>query len=279
MAVDAAMMGRLDKVWRGFGTGLFLALIGVVGSLLALTLFPLLCLAIRDPVSRQRRFQYVLKLCFKLYCLAIRLLGTADITLIGAEKLRNLSGMLVVANHPSLLDVVLIMSVIPRAQCIVKAALWRHPFFRFTVRGAGYIRNDLPPEDLLERCRATLGAGNNLIVFPEGTRTTPGQPHRLQRGFANIATLTEADLLPIVIHCNPPMLQKGGAWWKVPERRPRFVMEVGEQLDIQQFLRYRSRPLAARKLVAFLDDYFTEKLFDDRPGDGPETPHHILAEA
>lgn len=273
------MAERFDKIWRGFGTGLFLALIGVVGSLMALTLFPLLCLVSPDRVVRQRRFQYALKLAFKLYCAGIRLSGTADITLIGAEKLRDLKGVLVVANHPSLLDVVLIMSTTPRAQCIVKAALWRHPFFRLTVSGAGYIRNDLEPEALLAACRETLAAGNNLIVFPEGTRTTPGQPPKLQRGFANIATLAEADIQLITITCTPPILHKGGTWWKVPTHRPRFVMEVGERLDIENFLRYRSRPLAARKLVAFINDYFTEKLSDDRPGDGSETPYRVLAEA
>jgi 1-acyl-sn-glycerol-3-phosphate acyltransferase len=273
------MLNIIDRFWRGFGTGLFLAIIGVVGSLMALTLFPLLCLVSPNRVIRQRRFQYLLKLAFKLYCLGIRLTGTAAITLVGTEKLKDLRGVLVVANHPSLLDVVLIMSAIPRAQCIVKAALWNHPFFRFTVRGADYIRNDLDPEQLLATCKATLAAGNNLIVFPEGTRTRPGEPLKLTRGFANIATLAEADIQLVTITCDPPILYKGGTWWKVPEARPRFVMEVGERLDIQHFLRYRSRPLAARKLVAFIDDYFTGKLADDRPGDGPETPHRVLAEA
>ena len=273
------MIERLDKFWRGFGTGLFLALIGVVGSLMALTLFPLLSLVSPNRVVRQRRFQYSLKLAFKLYCAGIRLLGTSDIELIGAEKLKDLRGVLVVANHPSLLDVVLIMSAIPRAQCIVKGALFRHPFFRFTVRGADYIRNDLEPEALLAACKATLAAGNNLIVFPEGTRTTLGQPLKLTRGFANIATLAEADIQLVTLTCDPPILHKGGVWWRVPARRPRFVMEVGERLDIQHFLRYRSRPLAARKLVAFIDDYFTEKLADDRPGDGSETPHRVIAQA
>jgi len=273
------MIRQFDKAWRAFATGLFLALIGLVGSLMALTLFPLLCLVSPGRVTRQRRFQYALKQAFRLYCAGIRLSGTAGITLSGAERLKDLRGVLVVANHPSLLDVVLIMSAIPRAQCIVKATLWDHPFFRFTVRGADYIRNDLEPEALLAACKATLAAGNNLIVFPEGTRTALGRKPKLQRGFANIATLAEVDIQLITITCDPPILHKGGCWWKVPDRRPRFVMEVGERLDIQHFLRYRSRPLAARKLVAFIDDYFTEKLSDDRPGDGAETSHHILAEA
>lgn len=273
------MIDQLDRAWRGFGTGLFLALIGVGGTVLALTLFPLICLATPDRLSRQRRFQAVLKQAFGIYCRAIRLLRVADISFHGAEKLKDLRGVVVVANHPSLLDVVMIMSAMPRAQCIVKAALWRHPFFFFSVRGADYIRNDLEPDELVAACRATLAAGNNLIIFPEGTRTPLGRMPKLTRGFAHIATLAEADVQLVTITCTPPILYKGERWWKPPASRPRFVMEVGDRLDIQQFLRYRSRPLAARKLVAFTGDYFTEKLSHDRPGNGLETPHHILAQA
>jgi 1-acyl-sn-glycerol-3-phosphate acyltransferase len=273
------MIDPLDRAWRGFGTGLFLALIGVGGTALALTLFPLICLVTPGRASRQRRFQAVLKQAFALYCRAVRLLGVADISFHGAEKLKDLRGVVVVANHPSLLDGVMIMSAMPRAQCIVKAALWRHPFFFFSVRGAGYIRNDLEPDQLVAACRATLAAGNNLIVFPEGTRTPLGGMPKLTRGFAHIATLAEADVQLVTITCTPPILYKGERWWNPPARRPHFVMEVGDRLDIRHFLRYRSRPLAARKLVAFTGDYFTEKLSHDRPGTGLETPHHILAQA
>ena len=250
---------RLDRLWRGFGVGLFLAVIGLGGSALALTVFPLIVLAVRDPVRRQRGIQSVIQGAFKLFCAAIQFLKVADIDIVGGDRLRELRGAMVVANHPSLLDVVMVMAALPHAQCVVKAALWKHPFFRLTVQGAGYIPNDLGPEQLVAACVATLKAGNNLIVFPQGTRTPRGQFRPFHRGFANIATLAEADVQLLTIDCDPPILHKGNPWWRVGEIRTRFTLRVGERLDIREFLGYRFRSLAARKLVTFIEGCYQDE--------------------
>lgn len=277
------MPDRLERLWRALGTGWFLAVIGLGGTLLALSVFPLIALLTRDTERRRRRIQRVVHLSFRAYCAGIRLLKVADVETEGAERLRGLTGTLIVANHPSLLDVVMIMAALPSVQCVVKAGLWRNPFFRLTVEGAGYIRNDLEPEALIRACVDTLKAGNNLIIFPEGTRSVRGRPLRLQRGFANIATLAEADLQVLTIIVEPPLLHKGNPWWRVPPTRTRFKLTVGERLDIQQFMGYRYRPLAARRLVSFLEHYYAERLSDGRPGnqdqdsdrDGPEAGRSV----
>jgi 1-acyl-sn-glycerol-3-phosphate acyltransferase len=248
----------LERAWRAFGVGLFLAIIGVGGSLLAMTVFPAIALLTRDPVRRQRRIQWVLHMSFRLYCAGIHHLKVADVEMVGVERLDGLSGTLIVANHPSLLDVVMIMAAVPRVQCVVKGGLWKNPFFRLTVEGAGYIRNDLDPEALMRACVETLRAGNNLIIFPEGTRTVRGQPLRLQRGFANIATMAEVDLQLLSLACEPPILHKGNPWWRVPASRSRFVLRVGERLGIAPFMDAPSRPQAARRLVAHLQRHYAE---------------------
>jgi len=253
-------MPDLGRVWRGFGVGLFLAVIGVGGSLLAVTVFPLISLLSRDPRARQRRIQWLLHHLFRLYCRSIHWLRIADVEFVGTERLGDVSGTLIVANHPSLLDVVMIMAVVPRVQCVVKAGLWKNPFFRLTVGGAGYIRNDLPPEQLLDTCLGVLRTGGSLIVFPEGTRTPPGQRPRLQRGFANLATMAPCDLQVFTIEVDPPLLDKGHPWWRVPERRTRFRLEIGERIAIAPFLDEKFRPIAARRLVAHLDAFYAARL-------------------
>lgn len=258
------------RIGRAFGVGLFLVLIGVGGSLLAMTVFPLVVMTTADPQLRQRRIQKIMQLSMKSYCWGIHALGIAGLEFVDAERMRDLRGVLIVANHPSLLDVVLIMTLIPSVQCVVKAALWRNPFFRLTVSGAGYIRNDLEPEALVNACVATLRAGNNLIIFPEGTRSVSGQPMHLRRGFANIATLAQADLQPLTITCWPPFLEKGIPWWRVPAERPRFRVAVGERLSIAPFLTAVSRPLATRRLTAYLHNYYLEKLANGRVGVGSQ---------
>jgi 1-acyl-sn-glycerol-3-phosphate acyltransferase len=268
---------KAEVLWRGIGTAFFLAIIGVGGTLLALTVFPLIALFTRQPDKRRLRIQFVLHGSFKLYCAAIHALRIADIRVEGIERLRALKGTMIIANHPSLLDVVLIMAAVPNVQCVVKGGLWRNPFFRMTVEGAGYIRNDLPPEMLMNACIDTLKAGNNLIVFPEGTRTVAGRPMKLHRGFATIALMAEADLQLIAMTCEPPVLHKGNPWWRVPASRTSFLMEVEERLDIQKFLGYSYRSLSSRKLVAFVEQYYSEKFKYERPGTGSEALDRVGA--
>jgi 1-acyl-sn-glycerol-3-phosphate acyltransferase len=258
----------LDRIWRSFGTGLFLAVIGVGGSALAISVFPLIALFVRDAERRRLRIQWVLHKSFQIYCRAIHLLRIADVRLDGVEKLQGLTGTLVIANHPSLLDVVMIMAAIPNVQCVVKGGLWRNPFFRLTVEGAGYIRNDIDPEALIDACVATLAAGNNLIIFPEGTRTVRGRPMRFQRGFANIALRAKANLQLIEMSVEPPLLHKGNPWWNVPPIRTIFTMTVRDHLDISPFLGYRFRSIAVRALIGMLETYYGGKQGHGQAGPG-----------
>lgn len=272
------MLNRLDRIWRSCGIALFLALIGVGGSLMAITIFPLIALVIRPREPRRRVIQWVLHHTFRLYCGGIHWLRIADIRIDGAEKLRHLRGILIIANHPSILDVVMIMAAVPSVQCVVKAGLWRNPFFHLTMRSAGYIRNDLDPEAFMAACVGALQAGQNLIIFPEGTRTVPGQPLQMRRGFANIATLAEADVQLVTISCDPPILFKGDHWWNAPPQRSEFRMEICEVLRIDAFMKDRPRPLSARKLVAFVEDYYSRALKNGRAGRVPEGTDRILVE-
>jgi len=156
--------------------------------------------------------------------------------------------------------VVMLMSLLPNAQCIVKNQLWNHRFLGPLMRRAGYIRNDLEPEDLLAACQESLAKGQSLIIFPEGTRSEPGQAPKFRRGFANLATLAKAEMQLVTITCTPPTLIKGEPWWKVPPVRPVFRLVVGERLDADSYLGYPHRSLAARKLVQSLERYYAEKL-------------------
>jgi 1-acyl-sn-glycerol-3-phosphate acyltransferase len=164
-------------------------------------------------------------------------------------------------------------------QCVVKGGLWKNPFFRLTVEGAGYIRNDQEPEALVRACVDTLKAGNNLMVFPEGTRTVRGKPLKLHRGFATIAILAEADLQMIRLSVEPSLLHKGNPWWRVPDTRTEFCMQVCDRLDIRQFLGYRFRSQSSRRLVRFIEDFYAEKPDHGCTGTGAETPDRFGAEA
>jgi 1-acyl-sn-glycerol-3-phosphate acyltransferase len=254
------LLNRLNHGWRILTTGVaFIAIFGG-GPILALVVYCVARLLLLAEPERSARVRYLIHRLFRVYIGMIRMLGIVDIEMIGGARLAEGGGRLIVANHPSLLDVVLLVALIPRAQCVVKAELWDSPMLRQLMRAAGYIRNDLPAEEMLAACRAALEAGNHLIIFPEGTRSRPGEPLRFRRGFAHIATMLDVQIQLVVLRCNPPMLLKGQKWWQVPARRPRFQVEVGNIITTKEIGVEEHRSLTTRKLVRHLEDYYTEQL-------------------
>jgi 1-acyl-sn-glycerol-3-phosphate acyltransferase len=247
------MLRPLDHAWRVVATGLAFAFIFVGGGLLAATVLP--CLALWPGDSRQRS-QRVIHLTFRFYLATLQAIRLLRLETEGLDRLADSGGAIVVANHPSLLDVVMLMAFIPRAHCIVKHQLWTSRLLGGLVRRAGYIRNDLDGEQMVAACRENLARGTALIVFPEGTRSRPGAPLRFQRGFATLAVLTGAPVLPVLITCDPPTLTKGEAWWTVPARRPLFRLLVGARLDTAALTGSAPRALAARRLTRGLEQQY-----------------------
>jgi len=252
-------MGWLDRSWRLIGTGLAFASLGLGGMVLAATIFPLISLATRDPVARVRRTQYVVHRSFRLYIALLCVTRIIDLDLSDIGRLADCRGCQIVANHPTLLDVVLLMALNPRVRCIVKHQLWSNPYLGGVVRAAGYLRNDLPSEMMIRACADALAEGSNLLVFPEGTRTRPGENGKFQRGFANVAMLTGVELRLALITCDPITLTKGEPWWRIPERRPLFRVSDMGALDANEYMGYQYRAVGARRLVARIEGLYRDK--------------------
>jgi len=250
------MRETLDRTWRLVATGFGFAVFFGGGCIAALTILPFVGLSATAPGQRHRRTRYLIHRTFQLYLGMLKGLGVLTVTVTDVRKLESLEGQLIVANHPTLLDVVLLMAVVPQVQCIIKHELWNSRYLGGVMRRAGYIRNDMPAEALIPACKEALGAGSNLLIFPEGTRTRPGEPVRFHRGFANIALLTGAPIQTVSIHCEPLVLTKGEPWYRIPRRRPHFRVALGEHLDTPKLLHYQQRPLEARQLVRRLEAYY-----------------------
>ncbi|MBL8508317.1 MAG: 1-acyl-sn-glycerol-3-phosphate acyltransferase, partial [Chitinimonas sp.] len=171
------MLELLDRGWRVIATAIAFSSFGLGGLLLRLVYFPLLQLIVRERARQTRLARLSIHHTFRLFIELMRVLGILRYEIVGAERLRR-PGLLILANHPTLIDVVFLISLVPNADCVVKAALARNPFTRGPVRATGYICND-SGAGLVEDCVASVHAGNNLIIFPEGTRTPVAGPMKL----------------------------------------------------------------------------------------------------
>lgn len=251
-------MTYIDRAWRFLVTAFCFALFGLGGLFMAIVLFPLINLLIRDRTKRAAFAQDTVHAVWRFYVRIMATLGGISYEVHGAAVLRADRGTLVIANHPSLLDIVLIMSLMERTQCVVKAGVWKNPFMRGVVTAADYIVNTGDPEALLTDCVAALRAGNNLVIFPEGSRTPANGKLKCQRGFAYIALRSQAPLRLVTVKCDPPTLLKGERWWKIPPKRPHWAIRVHELIDIEDD---PSEPaLAVRRLCAKVERRIEETL-------------------
>lgn len=247
-----------NRAWRIAMTGICFTLFGLGGLMLSLVWFNLLLLVQRNPERRRQWARRSISCSFRFFMRTMTFLGVLDYRIEGAEILRSDRRCLVVANHPSLIDYVMLASVMPDVDCLVKADLQRNVFLRGVVRSANYLVNS-QAETLLPDCQQRLAKGEAIMIFPEGTRTRYGEPLKLQRGAANIAVRCQCDLRIVHIRCSQRMLDKQSRWYEVPPEKPLFTITVGQRIESQQFMAgdEDAQARAARHLTQYLQQALT----------------------
>jgi 1-acyl-sn-glycerol-3-phosphate acyltransferase len=247
----------LNYIWRLFATGFSFFSFGLGGLLLGLLVFPVLSVL---PTSRKlqvSRGQKIVHYSFYFFIGLMHRMGVMTYEIIGLEKL-NRSGQLILANHPTLVDIVFLISRIKQANCIVKEALWHNPFTRGAIVNAGYISNG-DPEQMIAACVEWLQSGGSLVIFPEGTRSVPGKPYCFQRGAAAIALQANTIITPVTFTCYPSTLTKAEPWYAIPHRRFHLMMAVGDDIDLQDFIHIKPKSIAVRRFNDYLKNYFTQQ--------------------
>ncbi len=162
---------------------------------------------------------------FWAVCSAFRMMRIDATSL---DALRDEPGLIVVANHPTMLDALLLIAHLPRSACIMKASLMKNVFLGAGARLARYIRND-SARTMVRLAVDDLRAGGQLVIFPEGTRTTRSPVNPFRAGVTLIAKRAQAPIQTVFIETDSPYLGKGWPIWRVPPLPIRFRLRLGER--------------------------------------------------
>lgn len=256
-------MNMLSRSWRTFAFGFCFAMFGLGGLAIRGIVFPGMLLLPRR-IEREKFAKNFISHAMATFVWLMKVTGAIRFTVHGAEKL-NRPGLLILANHPSLIDVVILMALTKRPDCVVKASLWSNPFTAGPVRVAGYISNASGP-GLVADAIESIGRGNNLIVFPEGTRTGPLGDMSFQRGAANIAVRGNIAITPVVITVSEKTLTKSSKWYRPPPTKPHFSIHVLDDVAVAPLITGKGEPaLQARWLTAWLEQFFSREIAQHGP--------------
>jgi 1-acyl-sn-glycerol-3-phosphate acyltransferase len=220
-----AISRHLNRAYRFVGQSLFWLLFGLIGIVVGFLVLPLVLLFVRDPQRRQVTARNVISACFSLFVWVACRTRLISLSVTGIENYDASRGQLILANHPTLIDVVILISLFPQVDCVIKEAVTKNPVMRTSVGTANYISNR-EPADLLDSCAAALKSGASLLLFPEGTRSVAGKPLAFKPGAAEVAIRADAEILPVVVDCRPQFLAKHEPWYYIPPRPPHFDIRI-----------------------------------------------------
>ncbi|HYM47224.1 MAG TPA: lysophospholipid acyltransferase family protein [Burkholderiaceae bacterium] len=254
-----ALAAALDRTRRSIGQVALFAVFGIGGATIGALVVPLCSVFVRDPVRRADGVRSVVYHFLRAYVGGMQALQLIDLEVIGLDRPLP-PGSLIVANHPSLIDALILLGRIKGGVVVAKRSLQISPFTGGGIRGANYIVN-ADPVGLVDECRARIAAGETLVLFPECTRTAADGVIRLRRGAAQIAVRSGCPMIPLTIEFSEPLLDKQSRWWLAPRVKPRVRVVRHEPIDPAEFVRgHRSVTLVARRLTEHLQAFYVKEL-------------------
>jgi 1-acyl-sn-glycerol-3-phosphate acyltransferase len=202
---------------------LVLGVISVVWNLLAWLLYPLL-----PPPAGRRVGRAAIAAGYRFFWF---IAGASGLLRMDAQVLDAIAGergLIIVANHPSMLDALMLAARLPHSFCLMKGSLIRNPLLGPGARLARYVRAD-SARAIVRRSVAELHRGGQLVMFPEGTRTTRPPINPFQPGITLIAKLAHAQIQAVFIDTDSPYLGKGWPMWRLPPLPIRFEVRIGRR--------------------------------------------------
>jgi len=210
MPAEPASLRRVRQVI------LFAAMLLWLGTMLLLGNLACLPLVVLPRGLRQTLIQAAISTTLALFLAGASRCGLMRLDLSALDVLNRERGLLLAANHPSMIDVFLVISRVRRAACLMKASIGFNLFLAVGAWLGGYISNKRV-DRMIRQASDAAAAGQTILAFPEGTRTTTQPVNRLKPGLALIAKRSQAPLQVILIETNSPYLSQGWKIWRPPQ--------------------------------------------------------------
>lgn len=204
-----------------------------------LLLFALMCLGsiplfavywlVFPKSRRQQLVRESIRHAFRIYLVVLRDVCGINCDATELDKIRSDGPLIFVANHPSLLDAVVLMSRMPNATCIMKSLLLRNPLYAVASRMAGYVSN-ANAEDMLGCSRAELARGSHFIFFPEGGRSREFPISPFSSSCILLSRLTNTPIQTVFMDYSSPYLGKHWGLFSRPALPLRVRARVGRRI-------------------------------------------------
>lgn len=167
---------------------------------------------------------------FRLYLGCLSLSQRFSFDLKALDALRGEPSLIIAPNHPCLLDALIVISRLPNVACVLKTELMSNVFLGAGARLARYIRND-PVREMVLVASNDFACGSQLLLFPEGTRTTACPVNPLKASIGVIARHAQVPVQTVLIETDSKYLSKGWPLFRKPPMPLHYRVRLGRRFD------------------------------------------------
>lgn len=219
------------RLWHGYECAAMCMGLGSLGLMCIIWLpFAVLFRLVLPRRLGQHVGRGVITVSFRFYLGILSLLCGCRFDLVALKPLWRERSIIVAANHPSLLDAVILLAYLPNAVCVMKASLLDNPLFGPAARLANYVRN-AGALQMFKHVHESLNEGAQAVLFPEGTRTVSFPLNPLGVTLGLLAHRTRAPVQTVFLDYSAPYLGKHWPLWRPPTLPLHCTARLGRRFD------------------------------------------------
>lgn len=151
------------------------------------------------------------------------------------KNLEKIENKVIVSTHPSFIDIVILIALIPRSTCFVKKELAHNPILKNLVTSI-FITNEVELDELKSESKKMLDRGFNVIIFPSGIRYRRDEFPKIRKGASLVALNAGKNIVPVKMFSDRDFLFINQPFYAVSDRCVNFEIEQMREINIADFI-------------------------------------------
>lgn len=220
----------MSLLFRKFSFFFALVFFGIGALLLGFVVFPVVQIFSKNSKNYKIRCAKIVHFLWRILVKYIEITGIIKVN--ADEKNSLIKNKIIVASHPSYIDILLLIALVPNSLCLAKNSILNNFVMKNIVKSL-YITNDGSVEDFLKKSKSALDDGFNVIIFPTGKRVDEGEEVHIYKGAAQLAIKSKYPIVPVKISTSEPFLTKNHSIFQIGEKTVEFVIKTQDEIVVE----------------------------------------------
>lgn len=163
-------------------------------------------------------------------------------------ELIRIKNKIIVSTHPSFIDVVILVGLIPKTTCVAKNELSKNLLMSNIVNTI-FITNETNIDEFKAQTKRMLDNGFNVIIFPTGIRHRKNEFPKIKKGAATIAINAEKNIVPIKFYSDFDFLFIHQPVWEAGDKTVTFSIEKLDEINVISELKKNETEIIQKKNI------------------------------